>query len=171
MSDAMTPDEQSAIERFPLVAEEFCHFIENYNGHSRKQLVQELTVRLARLCEVGARLPLVEPATEGVDSTPQSVASHTEEWAKLSGSLRRFFGELDGYWELFDPTEKEEPVFGSLATDIAEIYLDLKDALRLLKSGAALDDIHWEWRFDFREHWSRHATRALKVLLYISDLA
>jgi len=46
---------------------------------------------------------------------------------------------LDGYWEVFDPTEKEQPVFGSLAIDIAEIYLDLKDALRLLENGTGTE--------------------------------
>jgi hypothetical protein len=171
MSDGMTTDERSAIERFPLVAEEYCRLIDDCGKHNRKQLVQELAVHLARLCEVAVRLPWVEPATEGVDHTPEAVAAHTEEWVKLSGKLRQIFGPLDDYWEVPDPTEKEEPVLGSLAIDVAEIYLDLNDALKLLKSGAALEDIHWDWRCDFFEHWSRHASSALKVMLHISDLA
>jgi hypothetical protein len=113
----------------------------------------------------------VEPATEGIDHTAEDVAAHAEECAKLSGNLRQIFGKLDGYWEVFDPTEEEEPVFGSLSLDIAEICLDLKDALRLQKSGIALDNIHWSWRFGFRSHWSKHAASALRVLFHISDLA
>ena|SRR2546427_4068448 len=157
--------------RFPVIAEEFCRLIDSCDKRNRKQLVRELAVHLARLCGVGVRLPSVEPATEGVDHTSEVVVAHTEEWAKLSGKLRQVFGPLDGYWEVFDPTQKEEPVSCSLASDIAEIYLDLKDALKLLRSGVAINDIHWEWRFDFHEHWSRHALSALKVMLHVSDLA
>jgi len=167
----MTADERDAIERFPIVAEEFCHLVDDCGKGNRKQLVQELAVHLARLCEVAVCLPNVEPATEGVDHTSEVVAAHAQECVKLSSNLRQTFGQLDGYWEVFDPTEKEEPVSCSLAIDIAEIYLDLKDALKLLRSGAAINDIHWEWRFDFSEHWSRHASSALKVMLHISDLA
>jgi hypothetical protein len=171
MSDGMTTDERNAIERFPLVAEEYFRLIDDCGKLNRRQLVQELSVHLARLCEVAVRLPTVEPATEDIDNTPEAVAAHPEEWLRLSTSLREIFGPLDGYWELFDPTQKEEPLFGSLAIDIAEVYLDLKDALRLQKSGAALNDIYWEWRFDFRSHWSKHATSALRVLFHISDRA
>ena len=171
MAEAITAEERTAIERFPLVAEEFCHLIDGCAEFSRKQLVQELQTQLAHLLEVATRLPWVSPATEGVDHDPQTISAHTEEWAKLSGELRKIFADLDGYWEVFDPTAKEEPVFGSLSIDIAEIYLDLKDALGLPKSGAVLNDIQWDWRFEFRSHWSKHAANALKVLLHISDLA
>jgi hypothetical protein len=167
----MTADERNAIERFPIVAEEYCRLIDECGKRSRRQLVQELSVHLARLCEVAVRLPSVEPATEGVDHTPEAIGAHTKEWVKLSGKLRQIFGSLDDYWEVFDPTEKEEPVSCSLAIDIAEIYLDLKDALSLPRSGTALNDIHWDWRFEFHSHWSKHAACALKVMLHISDLA
>ena len=53
---------------------------------------------------------------------------------KLSNNLGQIFGPLDSYWEVFDPTEKEEPVSCSLAIDIAETYLDLKDALKLWRA-------------------------------------
>jgi hypothetical protein len=66
---------------------------------------------------------------------------------------RKQFDELDVYWTFFDPPEREKPASRSLANDIAEIYLDLKDTL------------NWQWKFDFREHRSRHAAEALKVLL------
>ena len=42
---------------------------------------------------------------------------------------RKQFDELDVYWTFFDPPEREEPASRSLANDIAEIYLDLKDTL------------------------------------------
>ena len=171
MSDGMTVDERNAIVRFPLVAEEYCRLIDDCGKRSRKQLVQERAVHLARLCEVAVRLPLLAPATDDVDNTPEAVAAHQEEWLRLSTTLRAIFGPLDGYRELFDPTQKEEPLFGSLAIDTADVYLDLKDALRLQKSGAALNDILCEWRFGFHSHWSKHAASPLRVMFHISDRA
>jgi hypothetical protein len=170
MSGGMTADERDAIERFPLVAEEYCQLIDGCDKRNRKQLVQELVVHLAILCGVAARLPQVQPSTEDIDN-PEDLAVHTEEWAKLSGKLRQIFGPHDIYWEVFDPTQKEDPVSCSLAIDIAEIYLDLKDALRLQQSGAALDDLYWQWRLDSHSHWSKHATGALRMLFHILDLA
>src|SRR6266852_281199 len=98
MSDGMTADERNAIERFSLVAEEFCRLIDDCGKLNRKQLVRELSVHLARLCEVAVRLPPVELGTEGIDHTAEGVAAHAEECAKLSGNLQQIFGKLDGYW-------------------------------------------------------------------------
>jgi len=165
----MTADERNAIETFPGLTGEFCFLIEDCDNRSR-QFVQELAVHLSRLCEVGLRLPLAESATDDVKHTPEGTAVHTKEWAKLSDKLRQIFGPLDLYWEVFDPTQKADPVSCSLAIDIAEIYLDLKDALKLQKSGAALNDMYWQWRFDFHSHWSKHASGVPRALFHIWDL-
>ncbi len=133
--------------------------------------MQGLSVLLASLCEVAARLPWVKPATGGEDTKSESIAAHTDKWNRLAEILRERFGSLDEYWEVFDPTQREDPVQCFLSNDIAEIYLDLQDALKLLTSGAALEDIYFDWRFEFREHWSRHAADALKVTLLVSDKA
>jgi len=37
--------------------------------------------------------------------------------------------------------------------------------------GHDFNDVYWEWKFDFREHWARHAVEALKVAIFISPLA
>lgn len=167
----MTQSEQDAIVEFPVVAEDFCRCINNCGGYERKRLVQDVSVLLARLCEVGARLPWVNPSTEGTDFTDESVAAHTNEQYQLSTKLREKLGNLDEYWDVFDPTQKEEAILCSLSQDIAEIYMDLQDALKLQTSGASLEDMYFDWRFDFRSHWSRHATSALKVAILILDRA
>jgi uncharacterized protein DUF5063 len=70
------------------------------------------------------------------------------------------------------PTARQEPSApNSLASDLAEIYFDLKDALKLLASGKHIDDVYWEWRFDFRERWARHTVESIKVALFLSSLA
>ncbi len=169
MTDKMTQSEQDAIAEFPAVAEDFCRCIDNCGIYERKRLVQDVSVLLARLCEVGARLPWVSPSTGGTDSIDESVDTHASEQYRLSTKLREQLGNLDEYWDVFDPTQKEEPILCSLSQDIAEIYMDLQDALKLQTTGASLEDMYFDWRLDFRSHWSRHATSALKVAIQISD--
>jgi Domain of unknown function (DUF5063) len=167
----LAQNEKVAIENFPKIAQEFCLFIDQCETNERGALVQGLVVHLARLCEIAICLPSVSPVSSDIEFNQEDISSHSKEQWNLSERLRMAFGNLDGYWEVFDPTQKEEPVNGSLARDIAEIYLDLKDAIKLMGTGANLNDVHWQWRFDFRQHWGRHAVSALRVLLHISDLA
>jgi uncharacterized protein DUF5063 len=169
MADEMTQSEKDAIAKFPVVAEEFCRFIDNCSARDRKRLIQDVSVLLARLCEVAARLPWVPPSTEGTDFTDESIATHANEQYRLSTRLREQLGKLDEYWDVFDPTQKEGAIQCSLSQHIAEIYMDLQDALKLQTSGASLDDIYFDWRLAFRSHWARHATSALKVAILISD--
>ena len=169
MSDKITQTERDALAEFPTVAEDFCRCIDNCGSYGRKRLVQDVSVLLARLCEVGARLPWVSPSTEGKDFTDESVATHASAVYQLSTRLREQLGNLDEYWDVFDPTQKEDAILCSLSQHIAEIYMDLQDALKLQTSGASLEDMYFDWRFDFRSHWSRHATSALKVAILISD--
>jgi len=116
---------------------------------------------------VATLLPEVELAREGIESTPEAAAAHAEEWTKLSDNLRQILGPLwTATGRVFCPTQKEEPIFCSLANGLAEIYLDLKDALKLLKRGVVLNDIHWDWRFDFRSHGGKHAVSTLTAMHY-----
>jgi Domain of unknown function (DUF5063) len=169
MADEMTQSEKDAIAKFPVVAGEFCTFINNCSDCERKRLILDVSVLLARLCEVAARLPWVTPSTEGTDFTDESVATHASEEYRLSTRLHEQLGNLDEYWDVFDPTQKEGAILCSLSQHIAEIYMDLQDALKLQTSGASLEDIYFDWRLAFRTHWARHATSALKVAILISD--
>ena len=66
----------------------------------------------------------MKPDTAGIDETPFAAEKWAELCNSLSGKLRSKIGPLDAYWEVFDSTENEPPVQGSLARDIAEIYFD-----------------------------------------------
>jgi hypothetical protein len=168
MSDEPSRSEKEALESFPTIARGFCEFVDTSATVDLRELLQGLSAQLARLCEVAARLPWVTPATDEVGTSDETTAAHKRKSMALETILKEKLGPLDGYWQVFDPTQREEPVHGSLSADIAEIYLDLEDGLGLLQNGTVLDDVYWQWRFDFREHWVRHATDALKVSLLIS---
>jgi hypothetical protein len=170
MPHELTQDEKLALESFPLVAREFCQFVEQTGPDQREPFIQQLFVQLTKVCEVANRLPWVDPTTADVEINQDDIQARADECFKLSEKLRKVFGSLDSYWDVFDPTQKEEPVNGSLARDIAEICMDLADSLDLLESGTDLNDVYWQWRFDFRSHWARHAGSALKVLLLNAEL-
>lgn len=169
MPRQMTQEEKQALEGFPLAAREFCEFVEQSVPERRDTFARQLFTRLTRVCDVANHLPWVDPATADIEINQDEIRAGTDEYFNLSERLRRVFGNFDSYWDVFDPTAKREPLNGSLAQDVAEICRDLRGALALTSSGADLSDIHWQWRFDFRSHWGRHAGSALRMLLLLSD--
>ena len=83
---------------------------------------------------------------------------------RLRERLSCRLGTAGDYWKIFDPWEREEPLLGSPADDLAGIYQDVAVGLAALERGVAEDDVVWEWRFGFWSHWSRHAVAALRAL-------
>lgn len=54
-----------------------------------------------------------------------------EEWDRLYNSLKGKRGDGDLYWQGFDPRTNNEAIHGSLADDIADIYRELINGIRL----------------------------------------
>jgi Domain of unknown function (DUF5063) len=116
--------------------------------------------RMAELYSIALSLPAAEPDTAGTDEAP----IQTDKWDELHRSLREKIGPLDTYWTIFDVTEKQEPVQGSLAGDISEIYFDLKQSLHLEEIAIPKSDVLFDWRLDFRSQWGRHLLEALTAI-------
>ena len=108
---------------------------------------------LIALYQVALDLPDVEPGDEEEDA----VASVTD-WPGM--------GEVDGYWEVFDPYEKDDPVYASLSDDLVDVYRDVRAGLEMLRrhGEGALPSAIWHWRFNFGVHWGDHAIDALRAL-------
>ncbi len=72
---------------------------------------------------------------------------------------------IDMYGEVFDPLTipPEEPVIGSIADDVIDIYRDVVTGLRAFERGD-LPNARWEWGFNFAHHWGEHATGAIRAL-------
>jgi hypothetical protein len=112
----------------------------------------------------------MNPTTSGVSELlPQSVEEHSKQCVGLATRLRKKLGTLDGYWEVFDPTEEKEAIYGALSADLADIYMDLKEPAEPGTNRLADADVCSQWRFDFVSHWSHHAASALKVLFRLSN--
>lgn len=72
-------------------------------------------------------------------------------------------GDKDLYWEVFDPYVEANPVAGSLAEDVLDVYRDIRRGLTLWDASQMQNAI-WEWRFGFDAHWGDHAIDALRAL-------
>ena len=168
MKPSPSKADQESVDNFRFEAQEFCKFLDNCTHFDQSNLVHRISELVARLCLAGIRLPEIQPATDdSAEFAAGSVKESSEECVRLATRLRKQLGSLDEYSEVFDPTEDQEAVRCSLSIDLAEMYMDLKEALEQETGLAA--DVYWQWRFDFVSHWSRHAASALRVLLILSS--
>lgn len=176
------PPESDAIAAFARLAEEFCALVDGREALGRDGLLRAVHIRLAPLYAAALALPGVEAMDDGLeesdgdeDQEDVDVAAllegsgkdrlGNEQWMALYRSLDALIGEGGLYAEVFDPWAQppEEPVTGSLADDVADIYRDLADGLTKWRRGEVAA-AWWEWRFGFTIHWGEHAVSALRAL-------
>jgi hypothetical protein len=76
------------------------------------------------------------------------------------------------YSEIFDPSDVPagEPVVGDVADDLADVYRDLIQGVRLEAAGRPRDAL-WQWLMNFHIHWGRHAVSALRALHCASEVS
>jgi hypothetical protein len=98
----------------------------------------------------------IEPAQPTDEKTLQRRPSPMK---RLASQL----GAFDQYFCVFDARVQDEPVVGSLADDLADIYLELAGALDEFDAGRH-DNAVWEWRLVLRGHAGGHLARALPAL-------
>ena len=130
-------------------------------------LLQQAYLLLPRLASTVAGLPTID------QGNLYESDAHAKYWKPLYEDLKARLGEYAAYWEVFDPQhpEDDDPVRGSLADDLADIFCDLKKGLTAWsRAGAATRrDIVFTWRLNFEIHWGEHLTgafRAIHSLLY-----
>jgi hypothetical protein len=155
------PDVTQAIDAFTQHARRFCALVDATPPLTGFLFLSALAPCLADLYGAACRLPVVSPATPTLDD----VGTRTTEWKVIVSALHARL-PFDTYWEIFNPltVEGEEPMACSLADDLAGIYLDLQEGLRLLQRQAAPADVVWTWQFGFMSHWGRHLVEALGAI-------
>jgi Domain of unknown function (DUF5063) len=152
-------DNIELMQRFRAAAAKFIEIVDSAPHLETEVFLANVSHGMAELYSTALSLPAVEPDTD-TDNSPVKTAN----WDELHRSLGEKIGPLDTYWTVFDFTEKPEPVQGSLAADISEIYADLKQSLRLEELGIPKADVLFDWRLDFRSHWGRHLLGALTAI-------
>jgi len=137
------------------VANEYCHFIEKASEYPLMEFLEFLQKILPLLYLKASLLPEMQVTDE--DATEHYVTE--EEWEALFNELRIKLTDCDLYLYLdHDLKNNTEPIRGSIAESITDIYQDLKDflllyqkPLRIFKECAVHDSRHlFETRYGFR---------------------
>ena len=157
------------VSQFKEAAEKFCTLLETVPDDA-DAWVEKIVAALAHLYAYGHDLPDLELPDDAPD-VPDSFDVSDKEWKEVETLVSKVLGEQVGYWSYFDPSEPpdtaDEPVFGILSDDLADIYRDVKPGLR---AWATVDDIYlpsiiFDWKFPlFGSHWGVHAVSALRAL-------
>ena len=140
----------SATGDFAELAERYCNLIEQSTRADPLRFLERVEEILSKLSAGASKLPDVGPMS---GAPPGREQMNTAEWASRFASLRELLGSYDRY--------EREGLERSVADDLLDIYRELGSGLRALRSGAAPEDVIWEWRFGFEAHWGPHAEGAL----------
>ncbi|HVH47991.1 MAG TPA: DUF5063 domain-containing protein [Labilithrix sp.] len=145
--DTFTP----AVAAFVRAAYDFCAFVETSDKLTLPDRIASAREQLLVLYAAGAKLPSVERVT----SYQAPTYPIPERWPG--------FEDHDTYWEVYDPYQQEDPVAGSLADDVLDVYHDVRKGMWFWEKNEWADAV-WEWRFSFDSHWGDHAVDALRAL-------
>jgi hypothetical protein len=143
----------ASIDRFIERATSFVRFMEEAGSLPLPDRLRRAQEEFLALYREALDLPEVK-----ADDVAEPDAVPLADWPGM--------GEVDGYWEVFDPYVHDEPVRASLSDDLRDVYRDVRaglDMLRLHGDGALSAAIR-HWRFNFDVHWGDHAIDALRAL-------
>ena len=164
--------DSAAVAAFIEVAERFCAVVERARERDTGAFLAAAERALTLLYAAALELPAVEPS----DTAPPGRAVTNEEWHAAYGGLQAALGRCDLYRDIYDPAamadpsgaiaDGDEPVVGSVADDLADIWRDLQDGLRAWEGAdpQARVDIVWAWRDAFGYHWGQHLVNALRAI-------
>jgi hypothetical protein len=167
------------LQTFVQVAKRYMQSIDELEPRNLQETARRLPVVLAELYASASKL-LEQVRSE--DSEEEWIEEEliSEEWEpdglslgrvalfrQLFPRLQGIFGRWDCYWEYFDPYKEQDRCTGSLADDLSDIYIDVKDLVYKLEKAeqtgkqAKLDGQDWDI---FQIHWGAHLVDALRAL-------
>jgi hypothetical protein len=148
------------VERFAAEAASFQEWAQ-HDSNRGERAAREALLRITRLYLAALELPAAW--SEELANQPDVERVSDAEWSEVFAAAARL--PADHYGEVFEPwaDPPAEPVVGSLADDIADIYREVVGGLRAYQSGRRAAAV-WEWGFGLRHHWGEHATGAIRAL-------
>jgi hypothetical protein len=173
----MKNDYLNVADQFGLVAQQYCSLVDSAATVDKTEFLIRLYRILPELVAEAIRLPPVEfgeDEDEEQEARTRQIRAKTEikheEWGLLYNSLKEKLGDWDLYWQVFDPRTDNEAIHGSLADDIADIYRDLIDGIRLKETGQVPSyEVIFDWRTGYLAHWGKHAIDALRTIHFLLE--
>ena len=147
------------------VANEYCIFLEESDKYEKERILHYFQKICSLLYLKGSLLPDVKVNDESANER-----FVTEEiWERIYSTLKSKLKSDDEYWysEAIVKTDIE-PVKGSIAENLADIYQDMKDFIWLYQknSKAAQENAVYECKRLFESHWGFILVRVQKALHY-----
>lgn len=148
------------------VANDFCLTVAGAEN-IEKNILTDYLLKVCPLLYIKASL-LPEIPVENPEVNEKFLTQ--EEWESIFNSLRNKFGRDDEFWYVDPSNSANEPVKGSLAECIADIYQDLKDFLLLYQKNslAAKENAVHDIKRLFENRWGYELVNAHKSLHYLS---
>ena len=153
---------RDSVNTFKGAAERYVALIDAAESRQRTELFLDLVSAHSGIYAAALELPRTEPGS--IDPVADGLGPEDR-----SGALKRMenlLGAEDWYWTVVPVMKGDipEPLTGSLADDLTDIYHDLKDGLDHMMAGAPQADVIWGWRFSFWSHWGEHEVNALRIV-------
>jgi hypothetical protein len=147
---------------FITVANDFCLTVSD-SGITDKSFLIDYLIKVFPLLYLKAALL---PGVEVTNPEMNQRFVTQEEWEILFLKLRKVFGKDDEFWYMDLTGENEDPVKGSLAEHIADIFQDLQDFLLLYQKSSldAKENALMEVSKSFSSYWGYRLVNAHKIL-------
>jgi len=165
------------VHRFVEVVQQFCDVIERLESLPTPFFLERVDELLPLVYSRASGLPSYpwddrdedeEGGDNQLEARPTPTRNHAGEWKELYERIAKKLGPHERYSLIFDPFDSQyrEIIDGSLADDLASVYLDLKESFELYRSDdeEALRQAIWDWRFGRKIHWGRHAVHAMSAV-------
>jgi hypothetical protein len=148
------------VKEFASLAREYCDLIENHKSYLLVDFLRSCRKLILRLYFLGTILPEIED----VEDVESERYGH-ENWEKLCKSLEIYLGDLDIYYEVVNPCEKDDACPITISVDLSEIVESIKPSLILFEKGTEKDvkAAIFEWKLCFW-HWGDHMLSVLRPL-------
>ncbi|MBI4743528.1 MAG: DUF5063 domain-containing protein [Actinobacteria bacterium] len=147
---------------FATVTKKYISLIDKVEDMTTYDFLSKCAILLPQIYYFGQLLPDVEL----LDKNKMDEASYVEWYALLSKKIAKSLGEHNVYMEVFDPVQDKEAIQASLADDLSEIYLELKQSLTNYETGDSLkiNSAIWNWKFGILGHCGNHIVSALRPI-------
>jgi hypothetical protein len=162
----MTAHPLPSVDRFVSIAAEFMAWIDRTTTLKPNDMLA-LHWLLARLQIAVIELPAVTSNEKSIIAAEHDSRSHPNLLATLAARFEVI--DLDRYRTiLFLLDDQSEPLDGSLADDLTDIYRDVESGLAYAREGKYPEAV-WEWRFLYFSHWGYHLAGAQACLRQYLD--
>ena len=148
------------------VANEFCLFLEEAEKYEKSFFLSYFQKVCPLLYLKGSLLPVITVSDENANER----FVNEEQWEIIFQSVKNILKEDDEYWHSKSVSKTElEPLKGSIAENLADIYQDMKDFIFLYQknSRAAKENAVQECKRLFESHWGYICIQIQKTIHHL----